>query len=238
MSSEKKGDLFLLPSPLAEDPHLQNIPKGTHGSVRHVRHFICETPKSARRYLKSLGLKHELQELRFYPLNKHSDPEEIPSFLDPCLEGWDTVLLSDAGTPGVADPGAQVVSLAHERGVRVRPLVGPNSPILALMASGLNGQNFRFHGYAPREKKELKERMKGMERDAKNGESQLIMETPYRNDRLFDAFLEHVGPELRLCIALELTAGDEFVKTSPIADWKKKERPALHKRPGIFILGE
>jgi 16S rRNA (cytidine1402-2'-O)-methyltransferase len=237
MSPKAKGDLFLLPSPLADDPQLQNIPAGTGNSVRHIRHFICETPKSARRYLKRLGLAHELQELHFYPLNKHSDPEDIPSFLDPCLEGSDTALLSDAGTPGVADPGAEVVSMAHEKEIRVKPLVGPSSPILALMASGLNGQNFRFHGYAPREKKELKDRMKGMERDARGGESQLIMETPYRNDRLFDAFLEHVDPELRLCIALELTAEEETVTTLPIGDRRKKDRPRLHKRPAIFILG-
>ncbi|MFB6258462.1 MAG: SAM-dependent methyltransferase [Flavobacteriales bacterium] len=231
------ADLFLLPSPLAESPIEHSIPAGTFQSVRHIRHFICETPKSARRYLKELGLELSLQELRFHPLNKHTDDQDVPALLSPCLEGEDTALLSDAGSPGIADPGARLVRYAHQRGVRVRPLVGPSSPFLALMGSGLNGQQFRFHGYAPLDPQDLKKRIGRMNEDALQGESQLIMETPYRNDRLLDALLKNGNADLNLCIALELGGEEELVRTLPVPEWEK-ERPTLHKRPAIFILGK
>lgn len=235
--NRSKADLYLLPSLIADAPLEANIPEGALEAVRNIRHFICETPKSARRSLKKMGLVHPLQELSFYPLNKHTDPEDIPSYLTPCLEGYDSALISDAGCPGVADPGAELIALAHAKGVRVRPLPGPSSIFMTLMASGMNGQRFRFHGYAPHEDKELKKLLERMEQDARDGETQLIMETPYRNDRLFDAFLKRADPDLRLCIAIDLTAKTESVRTLPLQEWDA-ERPKLHKRPAVFALGK
>ncbi len=235
--SSSKAELHLLPAPLADDAPIEaSIPKGTRTAVRSIRHFICETPKRARRFLKALDLDHELQQLNFYPLNKHTDPEDLPSYLTPCLEGHDTALLSDAGCPGIADPGGDLIALAHKKGIPVRPLTGPSSITMALMASGMNGQRFRFHGYAPHGDKELKKLLERMGNDARKGETQLIMETPYRNERLLRAFLHWGDPELRLCIAIELTSERGSVQSMAIKDWEK-EHPEFHKRPAIFVLG-
>ncbi len=234
--NSRSAKLYLLPSPLSDADPTTSIPEGTRSAVSSIRHFICETPKSARRYLKRLGIDNELGDLNFYPLNVRTDPADIPAYLDPCRQGSHTALLSDAGSPGVADPGARIIAMAHREGIPVVPLVGPSSFLLALMASGLNGQRFSFHGYAPYEKKDLKRLIEKMSARAKEGESQLLMETPYRNERLLDAFLQHAYSDLKLCIARDLTGKDEFVRTLSVQDWKK-ERPALHKVPAVFILG-
>ncbi len=205
--------------------------------VAGIRHFICETPKPARRFLKQLPLETDLQDLYFYPLNKRTEPERLPEYLEPCLNGERMALLSDAGCPGIADPGSELVDLAHRYGIPVVPLPGPSSLFLALMGSGLNGQRFRFHGYAPYNDKELKKLLGEMKRDAKGGETQLIMETPYRNERLLDAFLKLDDGDLRLCIAADLNGAEAFIRTLPIHEWQK-ERPPLHKRPAVFLLGK
>lgn len=234
--SEDRAKLYLLPTPLSDAPRSMSIPSGVSAAIHHVRHFICEDPKTARRYLKGSELRTPLEALTFYPLHKHSDPSEVPHYLDPCLEGADMVLLSDAGAPAVADPGGRIVAMAHEKGVRVRPLVGPNAPLMALMASGMNGQRFRFHGYAPHGTPALKKLIGKMKKDAMGGESQIIMETPYRNDRLFQAFLQHKTPSLYLSIAMDLTGEEETVRTLPLTDWDTGMLN-MHKRPAIFILG-
>lgn len=235
--SSRKADLYLLPSPLSEAPIEASIPKGAQEAVQDIRHFICETPKTARRYLKKLPLSHQLQELTLYPLNKHTEPEDLPSYLTPCIEGYDSAILSDAGCPGIADPGAELVTIAHEKGIRVIPLSGQSSILMTLMASGLNGQRFRFHGYAPHDDRELKKLVGKMAHDARQGETQLIMETPYRNDRLLAALLRVADPELRLCIAVDLGQSSDPIRTLPLKSWDG-HKPKLHKRPAVFALGE
>lgn len=234
--SPKKAELFLLPTPLSNTPLKHQIPEGSRDRVRSLRHFICETPKIARRHLKSLDPEVPIGELELYSIGKQSDPADFPGFLSPCENGTDMALLSDAGCPGIADPGASIVRSAHERGIRVRPLIGPSSFTLALMASGLNGQQFSFHGYSPYDARALKNKLQELERRAKNDESQIIMEAPHRNMRLLEAFIDGVDPQLQLCIARELTGTNEFIKTRPIGSWKGK-KPELHKIPTLFILG-
>ncbi len=234
--SSSKGELYLLPTPIAGNDPTRVLPTRAIDAVLGIRHFICETPRTARRWLKELPLEHPLEELHFHPIGKKSDPSEFPSYLTPCEEGENMALLSDAGCPGVADPGAEIVSLAHRKGIQVHPLIGPSSILQTLMASGLNGQSFRFHGYAPYDEKALKRLIVSMQKDAEKGETQMIMETPYRNGRLLQAFLEHGDPRASLCIAVEIGNEGGYVRTRSLAEWGQ-EAPDLHKRPAVFAFG-
>jgi 16S rRNA (cytidine1402-2'-O)-methyltransferase len=228
--------LYLLPTPISETDPEEALPKSALEAVAGLRHFICEHPRSARRHLKRFPLEAQLQDLTFYPLHKHSDPSEHPSYLSPIEKGCDVALLSDAGCPGVADPGAEIVALAHRKRIPVHPLIGPSSILQTLMASGLSGQRFRFHGYAPYDDKDLKKLIASMSRDASSGETQLIMETPYRNERLLKAFLDHGPSGLRLCIAVDLGNANGQVRTQLLSEWKEGNFD-LHKRPAVFALG-
>jgi 16S rRNA (cytidine1402-2'-O)-methyltransferase len=233
-----KGVIYLIPNTLGNPDTVLTIPEGIKEKVKHINLFIVENTRNARRYLKILDRKIQIDSLTFLELNEHTAPDEIPSFLDRVEKGMDAAIISEAGAPGVADPGAVVVNLAHEKGIRVIPLTGPSSLLLALMASGLNGQSFCFHGYLPLKKPERIRKIREIEqRIVRNGETQLFIEAPYRNDALLADILETCQPSTKLCIAADITLETEYIFTQTTAAWKKK-KPALHKRPVLFLLGK
>jgi 16S rRNA (cytidine1402-2'-O)-methyltransferase len=197
--------------------------------------FIVEKERTARRFLKKLGYSKSLDDLVLFPLNKHTTPDAIAAYLKPLLEGTDVGLLSEAGCPAVADPGSQVVALAHQHSIRVVPLTGPSSLLLALMASGMNGQSFVFHGYLPRDSHNRINRIRALEGAAQKGQTQLFIETPYRNEQLLRDLLASCRASTRLCIAADITLQSEQIQTRSIAEWKEKP-PALNKRPVVFLL--
>jgi 16S rRNA (cytidine1402-2'-O)-methyltransferase len=230
------GRLYLIPVSLGEDAPLTLIPEETRKIASRLRSFIAEEPKNARRFLKSLGLATPLQEIEFLSLNEHTPSENLPRLILPLLEGKSMGLMSDAGCPAVADPGAELVRLAHEHGVTVVPLPGPSAILLALMASGLNGQRFAFRGYLPAEKASRMAKIRELERDSKaRDETEIFIETPYRNQHLFESLLETCRQQTRLCVALDLTLETEFIRTITIAEWSAKP-PELGKRPAVFLL--
>ncbi len=232
-----KGVLYLVPNTLGNPDTTETIPVGIKGRVSDISLFIVENLRNARRYLKSLNREINIDALTFFELNEHTSAEEIPSFLDRVEQGLDAAIISEAGVPGVADPGAEVVRIAHEKGIRVVPLTGPSSILLALMASGLNGQSFCFHGYLPLKRPERIKKIKELEQKViRSGETQLFIEAPYRNDGLLADILDTCQASTRLCIAADITLDSEFIFTKTSGAWKKK-KPALHKRPVLFLLG-
>ena len=232
-----KGVLYLVPNTLGNPDTKLTIPEAIRARVSDISLFIVENVRNARRYLKNLDREIHIDSLTFYELNEHTEESEIPSFLEKVELGMDAALISEAGVPGVADPGAAVVRIAHEKGIRVVPLTGPSSILLALMASGLNGQSFCFHGYLPVKRPERIKRIREIEQVAqRKGETQLFIEAPYRNDALLADILENCRPSTRLCIAADITMDSEFISTKTIGDWLSK-KPALHKRPVLFLLG-
>ncbi len=232
-----KGVLYLVPNTLGNPDTAETIPEGIKGKVNGISLFIVENLRNARRYLKSLNREIHIDSLTFFELNEHTPVEEIPSFLERVEKGMDAAIISEAGVPGVADPGAAVVRMAHEKGIRVVPLTGPSSILLALMASGLNGQSFCFHGYLPVKKPDRIRKIREIEQTAvRKGETQLFIEAPYRNDPLLSDILETCHPSTLLCIAADITMESEFIFTKTITAWKKK-KPALHKRPVLFLIG-
>jgi len=232
-----KGVLYLVPNTLGNPDTTETIPEGIKGRVNDISLFIVENLRNARRYLKNLNREINIDELTFFELNEHTSAEEIPSFLDQVEQGLDAAVISEAGVPGVADPGATVVRLAHEKGIRVVPLTGPSSILLALMASGLNGQSFCFHGYLPVKRPERIRKIKELEQKVtRSGETQLFIEAPYRNDGLLADILDTCQASTRLCIAADITLDSEFIFTKTCGAWKKK-KPALHKRPVLFLIG-
>ncbi|MCU0938217.1 MAG: SAM-dependent methyltransferase [Burkholderiaceae bacterium] len=235
----RTGTLFLLPTPLADGTALDVLPPATLTVARRVSYFLAEDAKSARAFLRAAGHPCPLQELRIVEIGHQPDPAAVDGWLQPVVDGLDAAIVAEAGCPGVADPGALVVARAHERRLRVQPLVGPSSLLLALMASGLNGQAFRFWGYLPQDAAALAVRLAELERDARRGETQLWIETPYRNERMLDAVLAHCAADSRLTLATDLTSAAESVRTRSIADWRAivaSARPTLHKHPTVFAL--
>ena len=230
------GTLHLLPVPLADGDPEAVFPPDVRAQACHLRHWIVETPKAARGHLKVLAPDVPISEQVLQELDKHHPENNGKSLLQPCLEGHDMGLISDAGVPGVADPGARIVEAAHALGIRVIPWVGPSSILLGLMASGFNGQGFQFHGYLPHDGHERKKLWSAMERGIRDGQTQLFIETPYRNDKLMEELLT-LPVDLHLCVACDLTAPSEYIKSQSIAQWRKGARPSLHKRPAIFLLG-
>lgn len=230
------GKLYLIPCPLGDSPPLEVLPLSVKKAVEEIDHYIVEHEKSARRFIKSLVPKKSQPDLHFHQINKFTNEEEIPNMLNACFEGKNMGVISDAGCPGVADPGAAVVAEAHRQGIKVIPLVGPSSILLALMASGMNGQNFHFHGYLPIDKQERKKELKRLERlSADTGQAQLFIETPYRNNQMLEAMLSSLRPDTRVCVACDLTLSTEFIRTQTVDYWKKT-RVDLNKRPTLFIL--
>ncbi len=233
-----KGVLYLVPNTLGNPDTTETIPEGIKGRVNDISLFIVENLRNARRYLKSLNREINIDSLTFFELNEHTRAEEIPSFLDQVEQGLDAAIISEAGVPGVADPGAAVVRVAHEKGIRVVPLTGPSSILLALMASGLNGQSFCFHGYLPVKRPERIRKIKEIEQIAiRRGETQMFIEAPYRNDAMLADILDSCKPSTLLCIAADITLESEFIHTMTTEAWKKK-KPALHKRPVLFLIGK
>ncbi|MBT8321802.1 MAG: SAM-dependent methyltransferase [Eudoraea sp.] len=234
---ESYGHLYLIPSTLGENEPLEVLPISLKRTIEQVADYIVENEKSARRFIKKVSPRKSQPDLNIQVLNKYTDPASLPSLLDPCLEGFDVGVLSEAGCPGIADPGADVVRLAHQMNIRVIPLVGPSSIVLALMASGLNGQSFAFNGYLPIDTTERKRAIRNVEKHARNsGQAQIFIETPYRNDKLMEEFLRTLSGETLLCLAVDLTLPTELVITRPISEWKQDQLPDLHKRPAIFII--
>lgn len=232
-----KGMLYLVPATLGNNDLSNTIPSGLTGIIRTVPVFIVENLRSARRYLKLLDRDLDIDRLTFFELNEHTPREVVPGFLAPAEAGKDTAVISEAGVPGVADPGAAVVRLAHEKGIRVVPLTGPSSILLSLMASGFNGQQFSFNGYLPVKQSERIHKIRELEQLVKQtGYTQIFMEAPYRNDRLLSDLLRTCHPSTLLCIAADVTLDTEMIATRSVAGWKKNT-PSLHRRPVIFMLG-
>jgi 16S rRNA (cytidine1402-2'-O)-methyltransferase len=230
------GRLILIPTLLGDSAVEDVLPANLTNVVRGISHFIVEDLRTARRFLKKVDRSIDIDSLSFFELNEHTPVEEIPAMLQPLLKGQDTGLMSEAGTPCVADPGAIIVTMAHEKNICVIPLSGPSSITLALMASGFNGQNFVFHGYLPVETKKRHSKLKQIEQDAyRLDQTQIFIETPYRNMQMFESIVKSCLPETRLCIAAMLTTADEMVRSMPLSRWKK-EPPAIHKQPAVFLI--
>jgi len=230
------GSLFLIPAPLGDSPVEAVIPSEAIEKIKTLSCFVVENERSARRYLIKLGTHIPIDRMEFMILDKNTSPEESETYLNPLEENRDIGIITEAGVPGVADPGATIVKLAHRKGVRVVPLVGPSSILLALMGSGLNGQNFAFNGYLPIPLKDRISRIKLLEaKSMQYSQSQIFMEAPYRNQKLLHDLISHCRPETDLCLATDLTLPSEFIKTQQIRDWKKQV-PNINKRPTIFIL--
>ncbi len=233
----KPGTLYLIPCLLGDTAPEQVLPQHVMNVARRLSHFVVEQPKSARHFLAMLKPEQPIQSLQFATLNEHTAANEFPELLVPLLAGHDVGLISEAGCPGIADPGADLVNLAHRNGIRVVPLVGPSSILLALMASGLNGQCFAFHGYLPVAEAERNKVISKLEAEsAKLKQTQMFIETPYRNDRLFGALLARCRPETLLCVATDITTPGEQILTRSITEWKSQPAPQLNKRPSLFLL--
>lgn len=228
--------LYLIPVTLGDSPVENVIPSLPLEIINRLEHFVVEDLRSARRYLKKAGLKAAIDDLHFYLLNEHSEDAELDEMLAVLLEGKSMGILSEAGVPAVADPGAGLVALAHSHGIQVIPLVGPSSILLALMASGMNGQAFRFHGYLPVKNPQRLNRIRQIEKAAlDHGETQIFMETPYRNMSLLEDLLKNCREDTLLCLAADISLESEFIKTKAVRDWRGAA-PPLHKRPAIFLL--
>lgn len=228
--------LYLIPNLLGETPVEQVLPPYNREIILGIRHFIVEDVRTARRFLKLVDRSIDIDQLTFYTLNKHTNPEEVASMLKPLEEGSPMGVISEAGCPAVADPGADVVAIAQRKGLQVIPLVGPSSIILAVMGSGFNGQSFAFNGYLPIEPDERIKTLKRFEQRAyTENQTQLFIETPYRNAKMLADILKACRPQTHLCIAAGLTTKDEYIKTRTIKDWNGK-LPALEKIPCIFLI--
>jgi len=227
------GSLYLVPNYLGNLSNYK-FDKSVKKVIKDNRYFVFENEKPGRAFIKAINPKKNQAELIIYTLNKHTKKESIKDFLNPCLQGNDIILISDAGCPGIADPGAELVSIAHLKKIKVIPMVGPSSIFLALMASGMNGQQFEFNGYLSIDKKKRREEIKVMEKKS-NLVTQIFMETPYRNDKLIIDLINYLKPLTRLCIATDVTLENELIKTDTIENWKNNKE-IYNKRPSIFII--
>ena len=230
------GVLYLIPTPLGENPPLEVLPLTVKKIIEDQNHFIIENEKAARRFIKKIAPNKNQDQLILYPLNKFITQEETETYLDQCEAGVSMGLFSDAGCPGIADPGSVIVAKAHRLGIQVKPIVGPSSLILAMMSSGMNGQNFAFNGYLPIEKKKRRQAIIKFEKKAiKDNQAQLFIETPYRSDSLLNELLKVLLSNTLLCVGCDLSLKNEYIKTLTISQWKN-EKANLNKRPCIFII--
>jgi 16S rRNA (cytidine1402-2'-O)-methyltransferase len=233
----QKGKLYLIPVSLGNNDLRQTLPEPVFNVINNIDNYIVENRKSAAGFLKAAGLKKSLKELSFSILNVNTAQDEVSGYLDAAEDGLDIGLLSEAGVPCVADPGSTLVSIAHEKGIRVIPLTGPSSIILALMSSGMNGQNFAFNGYLPIDQKERKNKLKELERKIKSdNQTQIFIEAPHRNDKLLEILIESCDENLRLCVAKDLTMDSEEIMSKGISAWKRS-KIIIGKNPAIFLLG-
>ncbi|MBP8791816.1 MAG: SAM-dependent methyltransferase [Lutibacter sp.] len=230
------GVLYLIPTTLGECEPLDVLPLSVQRTIDSLDYFIVENEKTARKFIKLMCPEKSQPSLKLFKLDKYADPMEVRTYLDACALGISVGLLSEAGVPAIADPGADIVKLAHEKGIKVVPLVGPSSIILAMMSSGFNGQNFAFNGYLPIDASEKKSTLKNLEKiSQEKNQSQIFIETPYRNDKFLQDLKSILHPSTMLCVACDVTLPTEYIKTLSISNWKN-ERPDLHKRPAIFII--
>lgn len=235
--TNKTGTLYLIPCTLGDTPATQVLPQHVIDIARSLQHYVVEQTKTARQFLSALKHTQPIQSLHFETLNEHTATAELAALLKPLLDGSDVGIISEAGCPGIADPGAELVSLAHRHGIRVIPLVGPSSILLALMASGLNGQCFAFHGYLPIAEPDRIKAIAALEAESNaRRQTQMFIETPYRNEKLFKALLAHCRPGTLLCIATDVSLASEQIQTRTVAQWKSLPAPQLNKRPSLFLL--
>ena len=232
-----KGKLYMIPTTLGECNVDKILPLYIKEHLDNLDEFIVENSKTARAFLKKMNIPTPQNKLKIHVLNKHTPIEEIHGFLNTCRNGSNIGLISEAGCPGVADPGAEITNMAHKEDIQVIPLVGPSSILLALMASGMNGQCFSFNGYLPIETSERKKKLQKLEKNSRNyNQTQIFIETPYRNDKLIDAIYQNLQGNTKLCIACDLSLNSEYIKTKTIYEWKKASKPNLKKRPCIFLI--
>ncbi len=233
-----KGTLYLIPAALGENAPPESLPAMNFQTIRHIRCFIVEDVRSARRFLKKHMPDIVIDHLNFHLLNEHTPKEDIAGLLDALESGADAGLISEAGMPCIADPGAALVDLAHQAGITVKPLTGPSSIFLALAASGFNGQRFAFSGYLPVDKRDRTAKIRELENEAHQKEAtQIFIETPYRNLQLLDSLLHNLKASTKLCIAVNLTQPDELIMSYPVNEWKKLKTPNIQKRPAVFLIG-
>lgn len=234
--SQSKGNLYLIPVTLGSTEPLEVMPASVKRVIDLVDFYIVENEKTARRSIKSISADKSQPSLHFSIIDKYTESHEVPSFLNPCMEGKNMGLMSEAGVPGVADPGAEVVAIAHTKGIKVIPLVGPSSILMAMMSSGLNGQNFAFNGYLPIDSKDRKRRILELEQRSKQEQqAQLFIETPYRNNKMLEVLTTTLNPSTLLCVACDITLPTEFIKTQTVAQWKSNKED-FHKRPALFLI--
>lgn len=230
----------MLPCPIADSDSVWDVlPDSNRQVINSLDYFIVENLRSARRFLSKAGVERAISELEFVELNEHTTSSaDVERMLRPIIDGRSAGVISEAGVPGVADPGADIVALAHRHGIRVVPLVGPSSIILAMMASGQNGQSFSFVGYIPVKDAERSQRIKSLERRAQQEhQAQIFIEAPYRNVKLMEALLKTLSPQTRLTVAADITGADEYILTLSVEQWRRRGMPPIEKRPTIFILG-
>lgn len=231
------GVLYLIPVTLGDDNIAKALPPDVVSIAQKLDTFVVENEKTARRMLGLIKTVKPVRELTLLTLNEHSTEKELPALLAPLLAGKDVGLMSEAGCPGIADPGAKLAELAHRKGIRVAPLVGPSSILLGLMASGFNGQRFTFLGYLPSEKAARVQKLKEIEKTSqKNHETQIFIETPYRNQHMLEDILANCHPETRLCVACNISLATESIVSKPISAWRSSALPDLHKQPCVFLL--
>ena len=231
-----KGRLFLIPSPLGDNEPAEVIPAGVLSMLPSITTYVVEAVRTARRYLSAAGLKGHVQDLEFHELNEHTTPEEVEALMKLFEDGRDIGLITEAGLPAVADPGAQLVRLCHRHGVEVVPMSGPSSLMLALMASGLNGQSFAFLGYLPAKTEERRQALRSIEKHSSTArQTKIFIETPYRNDSLLADILSVCRADTEVCIAANITMPDAFIRTKTAGEWKKAV-PTIGKRPCVFLI--
>jgi 16S rRNA (cytidine1402-2'-O)-methyltransferase len=232
-----KGTLYLIPTSLGESTSPEDFPQINLKIIGKLLHFVVEDERTARRFLKKIIPDIKINDLTFQILDEHTKPEDVANLLTPVIEGNNMGILSEAGLPCVADPGALLVSYAHENAVNVVPLTGPSSIFLALMASGFNGQNFTFSGYLPVDKKERIVRIRELESSAyQHDQTQVFIETPYRNQQMMEALVETCRSQTRICMAVNITMPDEMIITRTVEQWKRLKWPDIQKKPAVFLL--
>lgn len=229
------GRIFLIPVTLGGDDFLKVIPEKVLSLTRSLRYFIVEDIRSARRFLRLIDKEFPINDTVFFELNEHTGDTDLAQYLQPVLNGSDIGIMSEAGLPGIADPGARIIEIAHQKRITVTPLSGPSSIILALISSGLNGQSFTFHGYLPVKPNERSAKLREIEKKAGEGYAQIFMETPYRNQRLLEAIITMCHSDTKLCIAIDITLPTESIRTMKISEWKKS-LPALNGKLVIFVM--